>query len=587
MSDATGFPLFDPNAIQHNSNQRSAERFTNSCLDPDARERLAAMYRENESMEDARADGQQGDSADVQASADAAKAAPEGLDSLLSRASAEAAAQSAEVPAGESVAESNEASPEDLVAEALAAVTAGNGAAIESPAEAEADVRELVHEIRQEQSLNEIAEVAETFVAEQTGEAAVVSDVPVEPTCGAAAEVETVAEVEAVAPVEASAQPLEVPALPEASLASDVPWEPIAEAAKKFDLEQSAREATEVAVAPAVEVPAPEPVKAAAPAIAERRRKRRALISAPLRVRTKNLTGQGLDEVANTVDVSRLGVLFQTDLDCYQRGMELMVTFPYSKVPHGIQAEQPGVVARVQDMGNGKRRVAIVLGVVTGAGEHCVDAYGRKLGHTPVHLKLDNASNGMLGEKLSKVDVKKPLVLAVDASAAIREQLKACLEKEGYEVLALSSATEGRDVLNVVTPALIFAEVEGEGLPGYELCAHVKQLPRLRHIPVVLTTSSAYPSDYSSAHSLGAVVCMAKPYKMERIANIARLLAPPPATGKNDFAPRPADPSRIPGRDCNVSTRNGSGKTAAKNAKKSALDGKSIFKLPSFRTFSK
>jgi twitching motility two-component system response regulator PilG len=328
-------------------------------------------------------------------------------------------------------------------------------------------------------------------------------------------------------------------------------------------------------------------VKAAAPAIAERRRKRRALISAPLRVRTKNLTGQGLDEVANTVDVSRLGVLFQTDLDCYQRGMELMVTFPYSKVPHGIQAEQPGVVARVQDMGNGKRRVAIVLGVVTGAGEHCVDAYGRKLGHTPVHLKLDNASNGMLGEKLSKVDVKKPLVLAVDASAAIREQLKACLEKEGYEVLALSSATEGRDVLNVVTPALIFAEVEGEGLPGYELCAHVKQLPRLRHIPVVLTTSSAYPSDYSSAHSLGAVVCMAKPYKMERIANIARLLAPPPATGKNDFAPRPADPSRIPGRDCNVSTRNGSGKTAAKNAKKSALDGKSIFKLPSFRTFSK
>src|SRR5580693_2466312 len=289
MSVATGFPLFDPNAIQHNSNQRSAERFTNSCLDPDARERLAAMYRENESMEDARADGQQGDSADVQASADAAKAAPEGLDSLLSRASAEAAAQSAEVPAGESVAESNEASPEDLVAEALAAVTAGNGAAIQSPAEAEADVRELVHEIRQEQSLNEIAEVAETFVAEQTGEAAVVSDVPVEPTCGAAAEVETVAEVEAVAPVEASAQPLEVPAFPEASLASDVPWEPIAEAAKKFDLEQSAPEATEVAVAPAVEVPAPEPVKAAAPAITERRRKRRALISAPLRVRTKNL----------------------------------------------------------------------------------------------------------------------------------------------------------------------------------------------------------------------------------------------------------------------------------------------------------
>ena len=45
-----------------------------------------------------------------------------------------------------------------------------------------------------------------------------------------------------------------------------------------------------------------------------------------------------MDEVATTVDVSRLGVLFQTDSDAYSRGMELMVTFPYSKVPHGIQA---------------------------------------------------------------------------------------------------------------------------------------------------------------------------------------------------------------------------------------------------------
>jgi hypothetical protein len=85
---------------------------------------------------------------------------------------------------------------------------------------------------------------------------------------------------------------------------------------------------------------------------------------------------------------------------------------------------------------------------------------------------------------------------------------------------------------------------------------------------------------------------MAKPYKMERITNIARLLAPPPMSAKNEFAPRPADPTRIPGRDCNVSTRNGSGasKTAtppARNGKKPANDVKSLFKFPSFRTLSK
>jgi len=40
----------------------------------------------------------------------------------------------------------------------------------------------------------------------------------------------------------------------------------------------------------------------------------------------------------------------------------------------------------------------------------------------------------------------------------------------------------------------------------------------------MLMTSSAYPSDYSSAHSVGAVVCMAKPYKQERLGHVVRLL---------------------------------------------------------------
>ena len=116
------------------------------------------------------------------------------------------------------------------------------------------------------------------------------------------------------------------------------------------------------------------------------------------------------------------------------------------------------------------------------------------------------------------------------------------------------------------------------------LGAHPLQGPRLRHIPVVLTTSSAYPSDYSSAHSLGAVVCMAKPYKMERIANIARVLAPPPALRANALAPRAADPTRLPGRDMTAS-RNGGAKNG--NGKKAGLDTKTLFKFPSFRTSSR
>ena len=40
---------------------------------------------------------------------------------------------------------------------------------------------------------------------------------------------------------------------------------------------------------------------------------------------------------------------------------------------------------------------------------------------------------------------------------------------------------------------------------------------------------SAQPADYATSHQLGAVVCMAKPFKPERLQQVVRLVAPPPA----------------------------------------------------------
>jgi len=277
----------------------------------------------------------------------------------------------------------------------------------------------------------------------------------------------------------------------------------------------------------------------------ERRRRRRAMISAPVRVRTEDVTGGGPDEISTTVDVSRIGFLFITANSHYQRDMEVLVTFPFSKTPTAIQAEQPGRIARVSDAGDGRFAVAIAIGP---AKQDLVDSGGRVLVSSEPLRALSAP------DKLPK----KHLVLAVDASAQIRASLKGYLTNEGYEVIAVETAADAREVLKMLTPAIVIAEIEGEGLPGYDLCAHVKTTPRLAHIPVVLTTSSAYPSDYSSAHSLGAVVCMAKPFKQERLGHVVRLLAPPPHCANQSSPPRPADPSRRAGAHRGSGSRYGS-----------------------------
>jgi CheY-like chemotaxis protein len=276
----------------------------------------------------------------------------------------------------------------------------------------------------------------------------------------------------------------------------------------------------------------------------DRRQKRRALISAPIRVRTVEATSTGSQEIATTFDVSRSGILFHTQLDCYSRGMQVAVVFPYSKSPKAVHNEQKGRVVRVTELGDGLRGVAITFTAAPVEDLSAALEAAQKAAHDDIYAPP-------AATEAVKAPAKKPMVLAVDSDTQLRESLKMYLENEGYDVIAVSNATEAREVLDLFTPSLLVAEIEGQGLerPGYDLCGHVKATWRLRAVPVVLTTFSAYPSDYSQAHSLGAIVCMAKPYKQERLGHIVRLLAPLPEHIEKTAAPHTPDPTRVPGRD--------------------------------------
>ena len=305
----------------------------------------------------------------------------------------------------------------------------------------------------------------------------------------------------------------------------------------------------------------------------DRRRKRRALISAPIRVRTVESEFSGSQEIATTFDVSRSGILFHTQLDCYSRGMQVAVVFPYSKSPKAVHNEQKGRVVRVTDLGDGLRGVAITFAAVpsetSSASSSSAEAPAQS--HIPACMNVPAPT--------APLSTKKPMVLAVDSDDQLREALKMYLENEGYDVIAVSNATDAREVLNLFTPSLLVAEIEGEGNPGYDLCGHVKATPRLRRVPVVLTTFSAYPSDYSRAHSLGAIVCMAKPYKQERLGHIVRLLAPLPEHIEKTAAPRAADPTRVPGRDFAAHNNH----RDRKDGTSKSLFGKLLNKFPAFR----
>jgi CheY-like chemotaxis protein len=243
----------------------------------------------------------------------------------------------------------------------------------------------------------------------------------------------------------------------------------------------------------------------------ERRRKSRTLVSTPVRVRGVEGSGRKLDESTTTVNLSSSGILIETNSAIYTRNMKVLVTIAGG----AAQTERQGQVVRITDLREGRRSVAIALA------------------HAAVVEQTSARSQNSL----------LPLVLVLESESAASDFMRSYLSSEGYEVVTVETVAEARSVLEERTPSLLIAEIEGEGMPGYSLCSHCKETPRLKPIPIMLMTSSAYPSDYAKAHSMGAVVCMAKPFKRERLGHVVKLLAPPP-NASQDAPPHAADPSR-------------------------------------------
>jgi CheY-like chemotaxis protein len=259
--------------------------------------------------------------------------------------------------------------------------------------------------------------------------------------------------------------------------------------------------------------PSPNPLEAQATRTTEERRtRRRAKITAAVHVRGIDAP-ESFEEVCKSIDVSRDGLLIQVARTGYWKGQQLEVTFPYSAAA-AASVKTPGQraeVVRVTETGNGHFQIAVHFASSKPAGPRSEN--GNRVGSAP-------ASSGQLAPQT--------VVLGVESDPKVAEIMRTILTNDGYTVIIVPSAQEALDILRTTVPAVFISEVEGPEMSGHDLCLIVKRNERLSRVPVILITASAQPADYSASHQMGAVVCMAKPFKPERLLHVVRLVAPPP-----------------------------------------------------------
>lgn len=93
----------------------------------------------------------------------------------------------------------------------------------------------------------------------------------------------------------------------------------------------------------------------------ERRRRARLKLQQTVRVRPSDSHRDDFDEILPTLNTSRDSVYFASKNQAYTEGMRLFVTYPYSDGPGSLNRESLGRVVRIDDLGHGRRGIAVEI----------------------------------------------------------------------------------------------------------------------------------------------------------------------------------------------------------------------------------
>ena len=122
-------------------------------------------------------------------------------------------------------------------------------------------------------------------------------------------------------------------------------------------------------------------------------------------------------------------------------------------------------------------------------------------------------------------------LLLADDSVTIQKVIELTFADEGVRVIAFGNGDEAIEHLEEVAPDIVLADIFMPGKSGYEVCQHIKNSEKLKHIPVMLLVGSFEPFDEAEARRVGANDILTKPFQSIRrlIDRVGSLVSGRPA----------------------------------------------------------
>lgn len=109
------------------------------------------------------------------------------------------------------------------------------------------------------------------------------------------------------------------------------------------------------------------------------------------------------------------------------------------------------------------------------------------------------------------------LIFIIDDNSIYTKFLYHLLCGYGYSVVVAKSGETALKQLQSLTPDLILLDVVMPGIDGFEICHQLKNLPKLKNVPIIFISFLSDAENKIKGLNLGAVDYITKPFEHQEV----------------------------------------------------------------------
>ena len=181
---------------------------------------------------------------------------------------------------------------------------------------------------------------------------------------------------------------------------------------------------------------------------------------------------------------------------------------------------------------SGDHRAAVLVDALSGVAELPMRSLGRQWSAVPGVMGATILPDGRAGflvdplradwslrlnEQQEPRRREKPLIMVVDDSITVRKVTARFLERHGYDHILAKDGQEAVEMLVEVTPDAVLLDVEMPRMDGFDCARHIRENPKLAHLPIIMITSRTADKHRQRALSMGVNAYLGKPFKEEEL----------------------------------------------------------------------